>query len=161
MQTQQELFTKIALDSWNIQIERTNKLLENLTDEQLQQEVATNRNSGVYLLGHLAAVHDAVLPLLYLGEKLYPQLEETFIKNPDKSSLTKPSTPLLRKYWKDVNSALASHFSKLNPDEWLQKHAAISDEDFAKEPHRNRLSVLLNRTNHLSYHYGQLAFLKK
>jgi len=161
MQTQQELFIKVALDSWNIQIIRTDKLLETLTDEQLQQEVASNRNTGVYLLGHLAAIHDAMLPLLYFGDKLYPQLEDIFIKNPDKSSLSKPSTPLLRQYWKEVNSALASHFNKLTPDEWLQKHASISDEDFAKEPHRNRLSVLLNRTNHLSYHYGQLAFLKK
>ena len=87
--------------------------------------------------------------------------EEPFIKNPDKSSLSKPETSLLRQYWRDVNSALASHFNKLTPDEWLQKHASISEEDFAKEPHRNKLSVLLNRTNHLSYHYGQLAFLKK
>jgi hypothetical protein len=160
MQTQQELFIKIALDSWNIQLVRINKLLENLTDEQLQQEVAANRNSGVYLLGHLVAIHDAMLPLLNFGDRLYPQLEEAFIKNPDKFSISKPSTSLLRQYWNDVNSALASHFNKLNPDEWLQKHTAISDEDFAKEPHRNRLSVLLNRTNHLSYHYGQLAFLK-
>ncbi|MEP6596128.1 MAG: DinB family protein [Ginsengibacter sp.] len=161
MQAQQELFTKIALDSWHIQIDRTNKLLENLTDEQLQQEVSTNRNSGVYLLGHLAAIHDAMLPLLNFGDKLYPDLENTFIKNPDKSSTIKLSTSLLRQYWKDVNSTLAQHFNKLKPEEWLQKHTAISEEDFAKEPHRNRLSVLLNRTNHLSYHFGQLAFLKK
>ena len=160
MQTQQELFIKVALDSWNIQIIRTDKLLETLTDGQLQQEVASGRNTGVYLLGHLAAIHDAMLPLLYFGDKQYPQLEDIFIKSPDKSLLTKPSTSLLRQYWKEINSALASHFNKLNPDEWLQKHASISDEDFAKEPHRNRLSVLLNRTNHLSYHYGQLAFLK-
>ena len=161
MQTQEQLFIKIALDSWNIQIDRTNKLLETLTDEQLQQEVATNRNTGVYLLGHLAAIHDAMLPLLNFGDKLYPELENTFIKNPDKSSLSKPATSVLRQYWKDVNTKLDGHFNKLTPDEWLQKHASISDEDFAKEPHRNRLSVLLNRTNHLSYHYGQLAFLKK
>ena len=160
MQTQQDLFIKIALDSWNIQIDRTNKLIESLTDEQLQQQVATNRNSGVYLLGHLTAVHDAMLPLLNFGDKLYPQLEDTFIKSPDKSSIAKPSTLLLRQYWRDVNSTLASHYTKLKPEEWLQKHTSISDEDFAKEPHRNRLSVLLNRTNHLSYHFGQLAFLK-
>jgi len=92
---------------------------------------------------------------------LFPELEEIFIKNPDKSALDKPSISLLRQYWKDVNSALASHFTKLKPEEWLQKHTAISDEDFVKEPYRNRLSVLLNRTNHLSYHFGQLAFLKE
>ena len=159
MQTQQELYIRIALDSWNIQIGRTNKLLESLADEKLQQEVSPNRNSGVYLLGHLTAIQDGMLPLLNFGHRLYPQLEDIFIKNPDKSLLSKPSVSLVRRYWKDVNSVLASHFIKLKPEEWLKKHTAISDEDFAKEPHRNRLSVLLNRTNHLSYHFGQLAFL--
>lgn len=161
MQTQKELFIKIALDSWNIQLTRFNKLLETLTDEQLQQQVAPNRNTGVYLLGHLAAIHDAMLPLLNFGDKMYPQLEGTFVTNPDNSSVSKPPASTLREYWNNVNSTLASHFNKFNPDEWLQKHSSISDEDFAKEPNRNRLSVLLNRTNHLSYHYGQLAFLKK
>lgn len=42
-----------------------------------------------------------------------------------------------------------------------QKHSAVSEEDFAKEPHRNKLNLLLNRTNHLSYHHGQLVFLKE
>ena len=161
MQTQSELFIKVALDSWNIQLTRFNKLLETLTDEQLQQPVATNRNTCVYLLGHLAAIHDAMLPLLNFSAKMYPQLEEIFITNPDGYPANKPLASVLREYWSNVNSMLASHFNKLNPDEWLQKHTSISDEDFAKEPHRNRLSVLLNRTNHLSYHYGQLAFLKK
>ncbi len=39
--------------------------------------------------------------------------------------------------------------------EWLQRHAAVSGEDFAKDPLRNRFSILLSRTNHLSYHLGQ------
>jgi len=32
---------------------------------------------------------------------------------------------------------------------------AISEEDYAKNPARNRLAVLLNRTTHTSYHLGQ------
>jgi hypothetical protein len=31
----------------------------------------------------------------------------------------------------------------------------------AKEPHRNRLNVLLGRMNHLSFHRGQLILLTK
>ena len=49
-------------------------------------------------------------------------------------------------------------------DELIEKSTAIlnnaTDEDFAKEPARNKLSVLLNRTNHLAYHLGQLRLLK-
>ncbi len=77
---QQELIIKMALDAWNIYVSRTDKLFNELTDEQLASEVAPGRNTGIYLLGHLAAVHDAMLPLFSLGERLYPQLEEIFKK---------------------------------------------------------------------------------
>ena len=161
MSIEQEVFIKIGLDAWNIYVERTNKLFESLTDEQLQQQVAPNRNTALYLLGHLTAVHDGMLPLLGFRDRLYPSLQEVFIKNPDRSGLEKPAASLLRQYWKEVNETLAGHFSKLTSDEWFQKHDSISAEDFLKEPHRNRLNVLVNRTNHLASHYGQLVFLKK
>ena len=157
----QELFIKIALDAWNVYVDRATILFESFTDEQLKQEVAPNRNSGVYLLGHLIAVHDGMLPLLNFGVRLYPSLEGIFIKNPDKSALEKPATPVLRQYWKEVHATLAEQVNKLTPDEWFQKHTSISADDFAKEPHRNRLNVLVTRTNHLASHYGQLIFLKK
>jgi hypothetical protein len=158
---QQQLFVKMALDAWNIQIDRTNKLFNSLSDDQLGQEVAPGRNTGIYLLGHLTAVHDALFPLLGLGKKLYPQLDDIFIKNPDKSGLGKPETKELRNYWNEVNGKLEKHFSNFSIEEWFQRHTAISEADFEKEPHRNRLNVLLNRTSHLANHLGQLIFLKK
>jgi hypothetical protein len=66
---------------------------------------------------------------------------------------------LLQK-WEAVNEELKKQFNDLSTEEWLQKHTAISDEDFTREPHRNRLNVVLSRTNHLSYHQGQLALLQ-
>ena len=36
---QKELFIKMALDAWNIYIERTNKLFDGLSDEQIAAEV--------------------------------------------------------------------------------------------------------------------------
>ena len=161
MITQQEIFIKIALDAWNTYIDRTGKLFESLTNEELNRQVAENRNTALYLLGHLAAVHDGMLPLLGFRERLYPALEAVFVKNPDRSGLEKPTADLLRKNWNEVNRALTDHFNKLTPDEWFQKHNSISAEDFVKEPHRNRLNVLVTRTNHLASHYGQLVFLKK
>ncbi|MEO6328504.1 MAG: DinB family protein [Ginsengibacter sp.] len=158
---QQQLFIKMALDAWDVYISRTNKLFDSLTDEQLQEETAPGKNTGIYLLGHLTAVHDALFTLLGSGEKLYPALENIFIKNPDKSGIEKPATKDLRNYWSEVNNKLSQHFNQYSVDDWFQKHAAVSDEDFEKEPHRNKLNVIVNRTNHLSYHLGQLAFLKK
>ncbi|MES1181507.1 MAG: hypothetical protein ABUL44_01805, partial [Flavobacterium sp.] len=86
--------------------------------------------------------------------------EKIFLSSPDKSGQEMPSIADLKKYWKDVNDTLTKHFSELQPDEWFARHNAVSPEDFAKEPHRNKLNLLLNRTNHQSYHLGQLAYLK-
>jgi len=49
---------------------------------------------------------------------------------------------------------MTGHINR-QPDEWFAKHSAVSAEDFAKEPHRNKLNILVNRTNHHSYHLGQ------
>jgi hypothetical protein len=43
---------------------------------------------------------------------------------------------------------------------WFERHTSVSEEDFLKEPHRNKLNVLLNRTNHQSYHFGQMILLQ-
>ncbi|HEY5408194.1 MAG TPA: DinB family protein [Ginsengibacter sp.] len=161
MDSQIELTVKILLDAWNAQLSRTDALLNELTDGQIQNEVSAGRNTGVYLIGHITAVHDAMLPLLGLGDKLYPQLEEIFIKNPDKSGLEKPSVDELRNYWSKVNAKLSEHFNLLSAEEWFQKHTSVNEEDFKKEPHRNKLNVLVSRTSHLSYHRGQLVFLKR
>jgi hypothetical protein len=111
-------------------------------------------------LGHLTAVHDAMFPLLGIGEKLYPELENTFIKNPDSSGIEKPSLKDLRSGWQEVNAKLSQKLGEFSIGGWLQKHNAVSAEDFIKEPHRNKLNVLFSRTNHIAYHLGQLAFLK-
>jgi len=49
---------------------------------------------------------------------------------------------------------------RFTPEEWLEKHTAVSDEDFAKDPDRNRLAVVLSRTNHMSYHLGQIMLAR-
>jgi len=59
-----------------------------------------------------------------------------------------------------VNATIASAVEKFSVDDWLKKHTAVSDEDFSKNPTRNRLAVFLNRTNHASFHTGQIALTK-
>ena len=154
-----QLFVKMVLDAWNSHNARFNKLLDQLTTEQLMAEVAPGRNRGVYLTSHLIAVSDGMLPILGFGEKLYPQLDNDFIFNPDKSGQKMPSVDELKKYRDDINARLAAHINQLQPDEWFAKHELISAEDFAKEPHRNKLNIIINRTNHLGYHLGQLVLL--
>jgi hypothetical protein len=160
MTNEKQLAVKMALDLWNSRVKATDELINSLTDEQLQKEVSSGRNRGIYLLGHLTAVNDAMLPLLGFEKQNYPQLNDIFLTKPDKSVAELPSAKDLRAYWKSSNAKLAEHFSKLKPEEWFEKHTSVSVEDFAKEPHRNRLNVLMGRTVHLSSHLGQLVFLK-
>lgn len=150
----------MTLDSWNARILQGDKLFASLTDEQLQKEVAPGKNTGVYLLGHLTAANDSIVKLLDMGEPLYPELYKLFIEAPDKTISDLPSVANLKTYWANVNANLAKHFSALSPDDWFKKHTSVSEEDFAKEPHRNKLNIVLTRTNHFSYHMGQLALLK-
>ena len=133
---------------------------EKLMKETLQKEIAPGRNRGIYLLGHLIAVHDDMLILLDMGEKLYPELVEPFIKSPDKTVSKLPTVTELRTYWVKQCGVLKQKFDSLKPAEWFEKHTAVSAEDFAKEPHRNKLNIIITRTTHLQYHLGQLVLLK-
>ena len=160
MEIQKQILVKSVLDSWNARIKEANNIIDNLTDEQLQKEIAPNKNRGTYLLGHLTAVNDKMLPLLNFEPQQFSNLDDTFLSKPDKAVAEIPSGKDLRSNWKSSNEKLAKHFEALKPDEWFEKHSAVSTEDFAKEPHRNRINVVLGRTSHLSYHLGQLALLK-
>lgn len=155
------IFIKMALDAWNTYIERTNNLINSLSDEQLWTDTAPGRNSGVYLFGHLIAIHDSIFTILGLGERLYPHLDESFVKSPDKSGQPMPSIAELKEYWNTVNTRLSAHLGRISEDEWFTRHNRVSEADFAKEPHRNKLNIIINRTNHLAYHLGQMIYLEK
>ncbi len=159
--TEKEVFIKMIVGAWETQNTRINKLLETLSEEQLMSETAPGRNRGVYLVGHLTAVSDGMLPILGWGERLYPRLENAFVTQPDKAVADLPTLADVKKYWQSVNANITERINNMQPDEWFGRHNSVSAEDFAKEPHRNKLNILVNRTNHLSYHLGQLAYLGK
>jgi len=151
----------MALQAWETNSKRATTIFNGFSDEDLFLEIAPGKNRVIYLLGHLTAINDRMLPLLGLGERMYPQLDEPFLSSPDKTVAALPSAKELREYWTKSNEILSGHFNRLSAGEWFQKHTQMTDEDYAKEPHRNKLSVLMNRTNHLSFHLGQLVLIKK
>ena len=159
--TSHELSVKVAIKSWRLVLERANKALSNLPEDQLLKEVAPGRNRLIYLWGHLTAVHDAMFPILGLGERLHPELDAIFVSSPDKTGAELPAVGELRKCWDEVNGKLLSQFAMLSENEWLRRHNAVSEEDYAQDPTRNRLAVLLSRTNHMSYHLGQITLALK
>lgn len=159
MNTPNELFVKMVIDAWTKELDATSALLDKLSDEQLMREVAPSRNRGIYLIGHLIAEHDAMMPLLRFQSALHPELKPLFIDAPDRAIAELPSLSQLRAQWKTVHDTLMDHIKRLPAEDWFTRHANISEEDFPKEPHRNRLNVLLSRTSHLAYHRGQLVLL--
>jgi hypothetical protein len=45
-------------------------------------------------------------------------------------------------------------------DELFQRHNSVSTVDFAKEPRRHKLNIIINKTNHLVKYCGQLVLMK-
>lgn len=155
-----QTMVKLILDRWEASMHNCDTLLKELSDDQLQQEVAPGKNRGIYLLGHLIAVHDNMLPLLNFGEKQYPDLTKPFIESPDKAVGEIPSARELRAIWDKQKAHLKTEMDRVKAEDWFGRHTAVSEEDFAKEPHRNKLNIILTRTTHLAYHTGQLIYLK-
>jgi hypothetical protein len=151
----------LALKAWKTQVDRADKLFGSLSSEEVLREISPGRNRVFYLWGHLTAAHDSMLPLLGLRERLHPEFDAAFIANPDRSRDDMPSHEQVRAAWEVVNAELWKGFGKMSWSDWIQRHAAVSEEDFAKDASRNRFAVLLSRTNHLSYHLGQAVLALK
>src|SRR5260370_38149229 len=64
--TSQQLSVKVAINSWRLVLERTDKIFSNLTEEQLLTEVAPGKNRLTYRWGHITASHNGRFPILGL-----------------------------------------------------------------------------------------------
>ncbi|MDE3249339.1 MAG: DinB family protein [Bacteroidota bacterium] len=154
------MLVQLVIDEWKKQNKKLDDVLESIPADRFLHEMAPGKNTGIYMEGHLAAVNDGIIPLIGAGTKLYPELEAIFLRSPDKSGHSFPPLAELTAAWKAVNEHLYAYIATMQPADWLQRHTAVSETDFAKEPHRNKLNILVNRTAHQAYHLGQLAFLK-
>jgi hypothetical protein len=159
--TQQDLFVATGLHIWEQSIRRANGFFDKCSDDDLLQPIVPGKNRVIYLLGHLAAIHDRMFPLLALGDRLYPHLDDLFVTNPDNPEAAYPVVHELRTAWNTGNTRLTEQLRSWSPEDWLQRHTAVSEADFAKEPHRNRFNLVLNRAGHVQYHLGQLVWFKK
>ena len=163
MQASESLETRLvdsAIRAWKSTADRIDQFFGALSPEQLEQEIAPGRNRLIYLWGHIAALNDRLFPLMGLGPRLYPEMDVMFILNPDRAAITVFSAEQLKQAWNQINERLLADFSGWSPAEWLERHTAVSAEDFLREPHRNRYAVLLNRNTHMAFHFGQAILTK-
>jgi hypothetical protein len=157
---QQKLFVQIALHSWNTQITRAEKVFNDYSDSDFLKQIALGKNRIIYLYGHLAVYHDLLKETLGLGKSKYASLAPLFLQNPDNQESELPSIEELKAIWNEVHGDLKELFNNMAPEDWFKRHNAMTDADFEKDPSRNRLSVILNRANHLAYHLGQVVLVK-
>src|SRR5437868_6874515 len=109
---------KMVFDRWYASIKNWDTIINSITDEQLQKEIAPGKNRGIYLLGHLIAVHDDMLVLLNMGDKLFPELHKIFIDSPDKTVAEIPSAKELRACWSKQCEMMKQKFDRLQPGDW-------------------------------------------
>src|ERR1700751_2581078 len=107
-------YVALGLKVWNAQIDRADKLFGVLSSEEILREILPGRNRLLYLWGHLTAIHDAMLPLLSLGERLHPEFDVAFVSNPDKSRDDIPSHEQVRRAWTAVHAELRKGFEKMS-----------------------------------------------
>jgi hypothetical protein len=160
-ESNENALVEAALKQWQSGVDRGTKLFGRLPDEALEREVAPGKNRVIYLLGHLLAVSDKLYALLRLGERLHPEYDAMFIESADRAVTPIASAQELKAAWGVVHERLQVEMAKLSAAEWLERHASVSEEDFAKEPHRNRFTILLGRSGHLAYHLGQITLVAK
>jgi hypothetical protein len=161
MSTPEASLSAAAVKAFRLNLDRTTKFFSALTPGQFEIRIAPGKNRLIYIWGHLIAVNDAMLPLLGIGERLHPELEATFIKSPDGAVAEIPSPAELSAAWTKINEKLLAAFDSFTAAQWLERHTSVSEEDFAKDPSRNRFAILLGRTGHLAYHLGQAILTPK
>src|SRR3981189_1907097 len=132
---------------WKTQLDRADKLFGGLSSEEVLREIAPGRNRLLYLWGHLTSAHDSMLPLLGLRERLHPEFDVAFSSTPEGRRADIPSHEQVRGAWNVVNAELWKGFEKMSWPDWVQRHSAVSEGEFAKDASRHPFSILLSRTN--------------
>jgi DinB superfamily len=149
-----------SIRNWNEQNKRLLSLLNTLNEDQLENQIAPGKNSGKYLLGHLAAINYNMMPLFGLGGNPLPELDDIFIKAPDKKVEHSYTVNALKEIVLQSIQKLNENIAGISEADWLDRHSNVSPEEFIHQPHRNKINVLISRTLHLAYHLGQLSLLK-
>ena len=151
----------IARLQWTQYNKRMEKVITSTPDNLFNQPIIPGGNSPSWILGHLVDTDDALIELLGIGTRLHPELGKIYHHVRGNNQDNHLSKEELLKSWKEILEKLDSAFASWDEKEWMSKHTAVSAEDFAKEPQRNKLNVMLTRVTHKASHLGQIAMFKE
>jgi hypothetical protein len=136
------------------------KVFDSLEDTKYTQPIATGLNTPSWILGHLVETEDSLLELFGIGKRLFPDLKDIYHHTRGSNQTGHLQKEELIKRWKAISAELDKAFNSWSENEWMGRHTAVSEEDFKKEPHRNKLNVMLSRVEHKASHLGQIAMAK-
>jgi uncharacterized damage-inducible protein DinB len=151
----------ICLLQWDAYNRSMLKVLETISEEDFHKPIVPGGNSPSWLLGHLADTDDALFELFGIRNRMFPDLAKIYHHERGTNLSGHLTKEELSSRWKAILNELDSAFKKMNESDWLARHMVVSEEDFKKQPHRNKLNVLLSRVTHKASHLGQIALLVK
>ena len=151
----------ICLLQWDTYNRRMQKMLDDVNEGNFHKPIVSGGNSPSWLFGHLADTDDALLVLFGIGERMFPELGKIYHHERNTNQEGHLSNVELTARWKAIVAELDKTFKTMSESDWLGRHMAVTEEEFKKEPHRNKLNVLLSRVTHKASHLGQLALQTK
>ena len=151
----------ICLLQWNIYNKRIQKTIDSISNSDFNKPIVEGGNSPSWILGHLADDDDSLLELLGIATRKFPELKTIYHHERGANQQGHLTKAELSAKWKAISDELDKAFQSWTEKDWLSRHTKVSEEDFKKEPHRNRLNVMLSRVSHKASHMGQIALLPK
>lgn len=151
----------ICLLQWDVYNRRMLKTLDAISEEDLHKPIVPGGNSPSWLMGHLADTDDALLELFGIRNRMFPELAKIYHHERGTNQVGHLSKEELTTKWKAIIAELDRAFKSWNESDWHSRHMVVSEEDFKKEPHRNKLNVMLSRVTHKASHLGQIDMRTK
>jgi uncharacterized damage-inducible protein DinB len=151
----------ICLLQWDTYNRRMQKVLDTISDEDFHKPIIPDGNSPSWLLGHLADTDDALLELFGIRKRMFPDLAKIYHHERGTNQSGHLTKEELSTQWKAIVEELNRAIKSYSEKNWLSRHTVVSEEDFMKEPHRNKLNVMLSRVTHKASHLGQIALQVK
>ena len=147
----------ICLLQWSTYNKRMEKVIETISTENFNAPIISGGNSPSWLLGHLVDTDDKLLELFGIRARLFPELSTIYHHERGSNQTGHLTREELVKRWSAITVELDRAFKSWSESDWLSRHTAVSETDFAKEPHRNKLNVMLSRVSHKASHLGQIS----
>jgi len=152
---------EICLLQWDVYNRRMQKAFEAISDENFNKPIVNGGNSPSWLLGHLADTDDALLELFGIRSRVFPELAKIYHHERGTNQTGHLSREELNTKWKAIIAELDRAFKNMSESDWHGRHMVVSEDDFKKEPHRNKLNVMLSRVTHKASHLGQIDMQEK